>query len=84
MNFTEHPVNLHPSQAHRIWRLMNALILAHPEWADPDTFEAARVKMIRLGLRAGYSMEDLFTVQDPDMVLNLWRAAVAIEEGLWE
>jgi hypothetical protein len=36
-----------PSQSHRVWRMMNALIDARPEWADQETFEADREKMLR-------------------------------------
>ncbi len=52
MNYVEPAFAIHPSQAHRLWRLMNRLIEVHPEWADPEQFEAARAKMIRLGLQA--------------------------------
>jgi hypothetical protein len=84
MNLVEPSLALHPSNAHRVWRLMNCLIEAHPEWADPEAFEAARAKMIRLGLRAGYSLEDLFAIDDAEMILNLWEAVVAMENDLWE
>src|SRR5215212_7495651 len=55
MAVPEHPISLSPSNAHRVWRLMNRLIEVHPERADPAVFEAARAKMISLGLQAGYS-----------------------------
>jgi len=84
MILTDHPLELHPSHAHRIWRLMNAVIEVHPEWADLATFEAARAKMIRLGLHAGFSAEDLFAINDPEMILSLWKAVVAFENDLWE
>ena len=32
--------------------MMNSLIDARPEWADQDTFEADREKMLRDGLSA--------------------------------
>lgn len=84
MNLAEHPVYLSPSNAHRVWRLMNSLIEVHPEWADPQVFEAARTKMISLGLQAGYSLEQLFAINDAETILSLWNAAVAIENDLWE
>jgi hypothetical protein len=77
-------VNLPPSNAHRIWRLMNALIEVHPDWADPVVFEDARAKMISLGLQAGFSLEDLFAINDAETVLSLWKAVVAMENDLWE
>jgi hypothetical protein len=77
-------VNLSPSNAHRIWRLMNALIEAHPDWADPAVFEDARAKMISLGLQAGFSLEDLFAINDAETILSLWKAVVAMENDLWE
>jgi hypothetical protein len=76
--------SLHPSNAHRIWRLMNALIKVHPDWADPAVFEDARAKMIGLGLQAGFSLEDLFAINDAETVLSLWKAVVAMENDLWE
>ena len=84
MRLAEHTVTIHPSNAHRFWRLMNRLIEAHPEWADPDAFEEARAKMIRLGLQAGYSLEYLFAINDAETVLSLWDAVVAVENDLWE
>ena len=84
MSDTEHGLFLHPSHAHRVWRLMNRLIEAHPEWADPDAFETARAKMIGLGLQAGYSLEQLFAINDAEMILKLWDAVVAVENDLWE
>jgi hypothetical protein len=84
MNLAEHPESLSPSNAHRVWRLMNRLIEAHPEWADPDAFETARAKMIGLGLQAGYSLEYLFAINDAETILKLWEAVVAIENDLWE
>lgn len=66
-----------PSQSHRIWRMMNALIDARPEWADRDIFEADRDKILRYGTSIGLSMEELFRVTDPDAVLSLWAAAEA-------
>jgi hypothetical protein len=68
-----------PSHAHRIWRLMSALIDAVPEWADPDAFEQAREKMLRYGLSMGMPLEELFKLTDPDAILGLWTAAVAKE-----
>ena len=66
-----------PSHSHRVWRMMNALIDAKPEWADQDTFEADRKKMLRYGLSAGMSLEELFKLTDPDAILGLWTAAEA-------
>jgi len=84
MSDAQHAPFLRPSNAHRVWRLMSALIEAHPEWADPEVFEAARAKMIRLGLQAGYSLEELFAFNDAETILKLWNAVVAIENDLWE
>ena len=84
MSDTEYGLFLHPSNAHRVWRLMNRLIEAHPEWADPDAFETARAKMIGLGLQAGYSLEYLFAINDAELILKLWDAVVAVENDLWE
>jgi hypothetical protein len=77
-------VDIPPSNAHRIWRLMNTLIAYHPEWADPGEFEKARAKMICIGLQAGLTLDDLFSINDAETVLSLWKAAVAIENNLWE
>src|SRR5687768_10539882 len=60
------------SHSHRIWRMMNALIDARPEWADQDTFEADREKMLQYGLSTGMTMEELFRITDPDVILGLW------------
>jgi hypothetical protein len=59
--------------------MMNALIDARPEWADQDTFEADREKMLRYGASIGLSMEELFRVTDPDVILGLWSAAEAAQ-----
>jgi hypothetical protein len=58
---------------------MNALIDACAEWADQDTFEADREKMLRYGTSIGMSLEELFKITDPDIILGLWTAAVAKE-----
>jgi hypothetical protein len=42
--------------------MMNALIDARPEWADQDTFEADREKMLRYGLSAGMTLEELLRI----------------------
>ena len=65
------------SQSHRVWRMMTALIDAQPEWADADAFEQAREKMLRYGLSIGMTLEELFTIADPDAILGLWTAAEA-------
>jgi hypothetical protein len=65
------------SHSHRVWRMMNALIDARPEWADQDTFEADREKMLQHGLSTGMTMELLFRITDPDVILGLWTAAEA-------
>ena len=65
------------SRSHRVWRMMNALIDAKPEWADQDTFEADREKMLQYGLSAGMSLEELRGITDPDLILGLWTAAEA-------
>lgn len=64
-----------PSHSHRIWRIMNALIDAQPEWADQETFEADREKMLQYGLSTGMTMEELFRITDPDEILGLWTTA---------
>jgi hypothetical protein len=63
---------------------MNALIKVRPEWTDPEVFESARAKMIALGLQAGCTLDELFALDDAETILNLWRAAVAMENDLWE
>ncbi len=67
------------SHSHRVWRMMNALIDARPEWADKDTFEADRDKMLRHGASIGMTLEELLRISDPDVILGLWTAAVAKE-----
>jgi hypothetical protein len=63
---------------------MQSLMAAHPEWADPDTFEQARARMIIFGVSIGLSHDELFAIDDADTILSLWRAAVAMENDLWE
>ena len=70
------------SHSHRVWRMMSALIDARPEWADQDTFEADREKMLQHGLSTGMSIEELFKITDPDVILGLWTAAAAKEVGV--
>ena len=65
------------SHSHRVWRMMNALIDARPEWADQDAFEADREKILQYGLSTGTAIEDLFKITDPDVILGLWTAAIA-------
>src|SRR4051812_8877221 len=65
------------SHSHRVWRMMSALIDARPEWADQDTFEADREKMLQYGLSTGMTMEELFRITDPDVLVGLWTAAEA-------
>ena len=65
------------SHSHRVWRMMNALIDAQPEWADVEMFEQAREKMLRFGLSTGMSLDELFKLTDPDVILGLWTAAEA-------
>jgi hypothetical protein len=62
--------------------MMNALIDARPEWADKDTFEADREKMLQYGLSTGMTMEELFLITDPDVILGLWTAAEAKDAGV--
>jgi hypothetical protein len=57
--------------------MMSALIDARPEWADQDTFEADREKMLQYSLSTGMTMEELFKITDPDVILGLWTAAEA-------
>jgi hypothetical protein len=66
-----------PSHSHRVWRMMDALIDAQPEWADVEVFEQAREKILQYGLSMGISLEDLFKLTDPDVILGLWTAAEA-------
>lgn len=68
------------SHSHRIWRMMDALIDAQPEWADVEVFEQAREKMLRYVLSTGMSLEELFKLADPDVILGLWTAAEAKAE----
>ena len=63
------------SHSHRVWRMMNALIDARPEWADQE-------KMLQYGLSTGMTMEELFRISDPDMILRLWTAAEAKDAGV--
>lgn len=65
------------SHSHRVWRMMDALIDARPEWADQDTFETDRETMLRYEISIGLSIEELFRITDPDVILRLWTAAVA-------
>jgi len=67
------------SHSHRVWRMMSALIDARPEWADQETFEADREKMLLYGLSTGMTIEELFKITDPDVILGLWTAAAAKE-----
>jgi hypothetical protein len=57
--------------------MMNALIDARPEWADQDTFEADREKILRYGASIGLSSEELLRITDPDTILGLWTKAEA-------
>ena len=68
------------SHSHKVWRMMNALIDARPEWADKDTFEADREKILRYGVSVGMSLDDLLKITDPDVILGLWTAAEAAED----
>jgi hypothetical protein len=70
------------SHSHRVWRMMNALIDARPEWADQDTFESDREKILHYGLSTGMSIEELFKITDPDVILGLWTVAEAKEAGV--
>jgi hypothetical protein len=67
------------SHSHRVWRMMSALIDAKPEWADQDTFEADREKMLQYGISKGMTEEELFRITDPDVIFGLWTAAEARE-----
>jgi hypothetical protein len=66
-----------PSHSHRIWRMMNALIDAMPEWADAEAFGQARETMLQFGLSKGMTLEELYALSDPDVILGLWTAAEA-------
>ena len=59
--------------------MMNALIDARPEWADKETFEADREKILRYGVSIGLSLDDLLKITDPDVILGLWTAREAAE-----
>jgi len=59
--------------------MMNALIDARPEWADQEAFEADREKMLRYGTSMGLSVEELFRMTDPDVILSPWTAAEAAQ-----
>jgi hypothetical protein len=65
------------SHSHRVWRMMNALIDARPEWADVEVFESDREKMLQFGIAIGMSLDQLFKIADPDVILGLWTAAEA-------
>lgn len=67
------------SHSHRIWRMMDALIDARPEWADQDTFEADRERILHYGIAMGMSIEELLKITHPDLILGLWAAAAAKE-----
>jgi hypothetical protein len=69
-----------PSHSHRVWRMMNALIDAVPDWAEAEAFEQARIKMLQYGLSIGLSVEELLRISDPDVILGLWTAAEAAED----
>jgi hypothetical protein len=69
-----------PSHSHRVWRMMNALIDAVPDWAEAEAFEQARIKMLQYGLSIGMGVEELFRISDPDVILGLWTAAEAAED----
>jgi hypothetical protein len=57
--------------------MMSALMDARPEWTDQDMFEADREKMLQYGLSTGMTIEELFKITDPDVILGLWTAAEA-------
>jgi hypothetical protein len=65
------------SHSHRVWRMMNCLIDAQPEWADMAMFEQAREKMLQYGLSQGLALDELFSLTDPDAILALWTASLA-------
>ncbi len=64
------------SHFHRVWRRMNALTDAQPEWAEAEVFEQAREKMLRHGTSIGMTLKELLRITDPDMILGLWTGAV--------
>ena len=68
------------SHSHRVWRMMNALIDAQPDWADAAVFEHAREKILRYGTSTGMSLEELFGITDPDTILGLWTASEAADD----
>lgn len=67
------------SNAHRFWRLMQVLIEAHPEWADEETFERDRTRLLNFGIDIGMRLEELFAIQDPKRILELWDCMIAME-----
>jgi cell envelope opacity-associated protein A len=74
---TERATMFGQSHSHKIWRMMDALIDANPEWADQDTFEADRAKILQYGISMGMTMEQLFRISNPDVIFGLWTAAEA-------
>ena len=69
-----------PSHSHRVWRMMNTLIDAQPQWADSALFEQAREKILRYGTSTGMSLEELFRITDPATILGLWTTAEAADD----
>lgn len=74
-SYGEWSVTFGQSHSHRIWRMVSALIDAHPEWAE-EVFEADREKMLRYGTTIGMTIEEPLRFTHPDMILGLWTAAV--------
>jgi hypothetical protein len=70
------------SNAHRFWRMMQVLIDAHPEWADEETFEQDRARLLNFGIDIGMTLEELFAIQDPKRILEMWSCMVAMEVEL--
>jgi 3-dehydroquinate synthetase len=70
------------SHSHRVWRMMNALIDAKPEWVNQDTFDTNRAQMLQYGTSIGIMVEELFQITDPDVILRLWTAAEAKDTKL--
>jgi hypothetical protein len=53
---------------------MQVLIEAHPEWADEQTFEHDRARLLNFGLDIGMSLEELFRIQDQN---ESWGCGIA-------
>jgi hypothetical protein len=62
--------------------MMQALIEAHPEWADQQAFERDRERLLNFGVDIGLSVEEMFAIKDPDRILALWDALQTMDAEL--